>query len=250
MWYYFLLPISFPMISSQARAGSVIILAHVLFFNFMASPPYSYTDMYGTQQALPLLENVEEQYIPSGDPSSVSYIPRAARSVPHAHTVHTVHVKKVTYPLTSRLPELWLLETNQDGLETWRSIGTFLGNLQLSHDPRVLRAVANQWRIHYTKFNQFRPHRLRPSAPTPRTLECAVWTTRFNRSGPYVHSPIVLVRSAYHHSQGPPNYIRYICLPLALHLRHHRPGYLCDTVLLHARNRHLLYIALDLLDLA
>lgn len=64
MWYYFLLPISFPMISSQARAGSVIILAHVLFFNFMASPPYSYTDMYGTQQALPLSENLEEQYIP------------------------------------------------------------------------------------------------------------------------------------------------------------------------------------------
>jgi hypothetical protein len=47
--------------------------------------------------------------------------------------------------MTSRPPELWVLETNQDGLETWRSIETF----QLSQDPRVIRATENQWRIHY-----------------------------------------------------------------------------------------------------
>ena len=83
------------------------------------------------------------------DPSSVSYILRSARTVPQALTVHTIYLKKITYPMTSRQPELWVLERNHDGLETWRPVETFLGNLQLSQDPRVLRAVANQWRLHY-----------------------------------------------------------------------------------------------------
>ena len=111
----------------------------------MAAPPYPDFDMYGTYRAASLSENHEDHSIASGDPSSVSYIPRAARSFPHADTVHTIHVKKITYPMTSRPPELWVLETNQDGLETWRSIETF----QLSQDPRVIRATENQWRIHY-----------------------------------------------------------------------------------------------------
>ena len=31
-----------------------------------------------------------------------------------------------------------------------------------------------------------------PSASTPRTFECAIWTTCFSHSGPHVHSPILL----------------------------------------------------------
>ena len=83
------------------------------------------------------------------DSTSASYIPRMARTVPHASTVHTIFIKKITYPMTSRQAELWILERTEDGLENWRPVETFLGNLQLTQDHRVLRATANQWRLHY-----------------------------------------------------------------------------------------------------
>ena len=51
--------------------------------------------------------------------------------------------------MTSRQPELWILERTEDGLENWRPVETFLGNLQLTQDHRALRVTANQWRIHY-----------------------------------------------------------------------------------------------------
>ena len=51
--------------------------------------------------------------------------------------------------MTSRPDELWILERTTEGMETWRPIETFLENLHLTHDPRALRATANQWRLHY-----------------------------------------------------------------------------------------------------
>lgn len=83
------------------------------------------------------------------DITSASYIPRMARTIPHSTTVHTIFIKKITYPTTSRPDELWILERKTDGIETWKPIETFLENLQLSQDPRALRATANQWRHHY-----------------------------------------------------------------------------------------------------
>ena len=62
------------------------------------------------------------------DSASLTYIPRATRAAPQAHTVHTIYVKKVSHPLFSTRPdELWILELNSDGLETWRPIESFLG---------------------------------------------------------------------------------------------------------------------------
>ena len=49
----------------------------------MASPPYPDLDMYGPHPVVPLSEHLEEHFITSGDPLSISYIPRAAASVPH-----------------------------------------------------------------------------------------------------------------------------------------------------------------------
>ena len=83
------------------------------------------------------------------DPTSTSYIPRMARTVPHSSTVHTIFIKKITYPMTSRPDELWILERTTDGMETWRTIETFLENTQLTQDPRAVRATANQWRMYY-----------------------------------------------------------------------------------------------------
>lgn len=145
--------------------------------------------------------------ITSSDPSSVSYIPRAARLVPHAHTVHTFHVKKITYPMMSKPPELWMLETNQDGLETWRSIETVLGNLQLSQDPRVIRTLANQWRIHYDvqpislSLPVESPH---PVLPHPEHS-----SVQFGQPVSVIPDHAYILqscwgRSAHHHSQGSP----------------------------------------------
>ena len=83
------------------------------------------------------------------DITSASYIPRMARTIPHSTTVHTIFIKKITYPMTSRPDELWILERTDDGQETWRTVETFLENLQLSQDPGALRTTANQWRHYY-----------------------------------------------------------------------------------------------------
>ena len=54
------------------------------------------------------------------------------------YSSHSICEKDHVYRMTSRQPELWVLERNQDGLETWRPVETFLGNLQLSQDPTWL----------------------------------------------------------------------------------------------------------------
>ena len=69
------------------------------------------------------------------DITSTSYIPRMARMIPTSMTVHTFFVKKISFPMTSRPDELWILERTIDGTETW--------------NPNVLRTAANQWRQQY-----------------------------------------------------------------------------------------------------
>ena len=83
------------------------------------------------------------------DPTSASYIPRVARMIPNSTTVHTIFIKKITYPLTSRPDELWILERTDDGRETWKPLETFLENLHLTRDRATLRTTANQWRQYY-----------------------------------------------------------------------------------------------------
>ena len=83
------------------------------------------------------------------DPTSASYIPREARMIPNSTTVHTIFIKKITYPLTSRPAELWILERTDDGRETWRPLETFLENLHLTRDRATLRTTANHWRQYY-----------------------------------------------------------------------------------------------------
>ena len=106
-------------------------------------------NLLSTQSATTTPTTYQNHYNRADDSTSASYIPRMARTVPHSSTVHTIFIKKITYPMTSRPDELWILERTTDGMETWRPIETFLGNLQLTQDPRALRATANQWRLHY-----------------------------------------------------------------------------------------------------
>ena len=127
--------------------------------------------------------------------------------MPQAVTVNTIYVKKITYRMTSRQPELWVLERNQDGLETWCPVETFLGNLQLSQDPTVLRAIAHQWRIHYdvhpisSSSSTAVLHPVLPHPEHPNVL--------FGQPVSVIPDHTYILqscwgRSAHHHSQGAP----------------------------------------------
>ena len=189
-------------------SGSEFSLPY-LFETFisMAQPPY-FMDDHGDHRLDLIPPSTLDVNNPSGgDPSSMSYIPRATRSAPRAHIVHTIHVKKITYPLSTRPDELWILEINQDGLETWRSIESFLQNLNLTQDHRILHAVANQWRIHYD---------IQPSSTTSTSDSNHPVLPHPEHSNVRFGQPVSAIpdhtyilqacwgRSANHHSQGPP----------------------------------------------
>ena len=144
--------------------------------------------------------------------------------------------RRFTYPLTSRSPELWVLETNQDGLETWRSIETFLGNLRLSQDPRVIQATENQRRVHYDvqPISSSSPSgSLHPVLPHPEHSN-----VQFGQPVSAIPDHTFILqscwgRSAYHHSQGPPTSLYWPpsrttppASPSRLLLRHSAPTHM------------------------
>ena len=109
---------------------------------------------------------------PTDDPSSPSYLPLEARAVPQSHTVHTIHIKRISYPLTDRPDELWIVEANQDRHEQWRSQEGFLTTLRLTDDDGVIRHVTNQRRNYFNNVPALQhrdqlPHR-RPLLPHPQ----------------------------------------------------------------------------------
>ena len=141
----------------------------------------------------------------SDDPNSASYIPRAARMIPTSTTVHTIFIKKICYPFTSRPDELWILERTEDGRETWKPVETFLENMHLTRDRSALRTTANQWRQYY----DIPVHSSSPSTATPFPVLPHPEHTNVHVSQPFEAIPDQLHilqscwgRSAEHHSQG------------------------------------------------
>jgi hypothetical protein len=139
------------------------------------------------------------------DPTSASYIPRVARMIPNSTTVHTIFIKKITYPFTSRPDELWILERTEDGRETWKPLETFLENLHLTRDRATLRTTANQWRQYYDV------PVLSPSSSTATSFPVLPHPehTNVHVSQPFDAIPDQIHilqscwgRSAQHHSQG------------------------------------------------
>lgn len=122
--------------------------------------------------------------------------------------VHTIYVKRVSHPFSPRPDELWIMaELNSEGLETWRSLESFLGILYVSNDPLVLRAVANQWRLHYEVApitqTDISPH-MDPVLPHPEHSNIT-----FGQPVSVIpdHTSILQAcwgRSAHQHSQGEP----------------------------------------------
>ena len=139
------------------------------------------------------------------DPTSASYIPRVARMTPTSTTVHTIFIKKLSYPLTSRPDELWILERTADGRETWKPVETFLENMHLTRDRATLRTTANHWRQYYEIPIQSSSSSTTTSFPVLPHPE----HTNVHVSQPYEAIPDQLYilqscwgRSAQHHSQG------------------------------------------------
>ena len=142
----------------------------------------------------------------SDDPTSASYIPRAARTIPTSTTVHTIFIKKITYPFTSRPDELWILERTDDGRETWKPVETFLENMHLTRDRATLRTTANQWRQYY----DIPVHSSSSSTATSFPVLPHPEHTNVHVSQPFDAIPDHQIhilqscwgRSAQHHSQG------------------------------------------------
>ena len=139
------------------------------------------------------------------DPTTASYIPRAARMTPTSTTVHTIFTKKLSYPFTSRPDELWILERTADGRETWKPVEAFLENMHLTRDRATLRATANNWRQYYEIPIQSSSSSTATSFPVLPHPE----HTNVHVSQPYEAIPDQLYilqscwgRSAQHHSQG------------------------------------------------
>ena len=101
------------------------------------------------------------------DPMSNRYIPREARAVPHEEVVHTIEFRKITYPLTDRPAELWIVETNHRGHKHWRTLERFLDDFAISPlgappdyamaSCAHLETLALQWREYYSVPHPF-PH--------------------------------------------------------------------------------------------
>ena len=146
-----------------------------------------------------------DSHLPPDDPTSASYIPRAARMTPTSSTVHSMFIKKLSYPLSSRPAELWIVERALDGIETWKPVETFLENMHLTSDRATLRTTANHWRQYYDVPIQSSSSSTATSVPVlPHPEHSNVYVSQ-----PYEAIPDQLHilqscwgRSAQHHSQG------------------------------------------------
>ena len=158
------------------------------------------------------------------DPMSNRYIPRAARAVPHEEVVHTIEFRKITYPLTDRPAELWIVETNHRGHKHWRTLERFLDDFAicpLGAPPDYamascahLETLALQWREYYSVPHPF-PH---GGPPQVQELRRHVLPQQIDPNttfeGPHSSIPnqqplhpllrACWGRSAFRHSQGNP----------------------------------------------
>ena len=155
------------------------------------------------------------------DPISNRYIPREARAVPDEEVVHTIEFRKITYPLTDRPAELWIVEANHRGHKHWRTLERFLDDFAinpLGAPPDYamascahLETLALQWREYYNVPHPF-PH---GGPPQLQELRRHILPQQIDPNttfeGPHASIPNQqpLLRacwgcSAFRHSQGNP----------------------------------------------
>ena len=158
------------------------------------------------------------------NPMSNRYIPRAARAVPHEEVVHTIEFRKITYPLSDRPAELWIVETNHRGHKSWRTLERFLDDFVITPlgapseyamaSCAHLETLALQWRAYYDVPDPF-PQGGPPQAQELRRNFHHVLPQQIDPNttfeGPHSsipnHQPLLRAcwgRSAFRRSQGNP----------------------------------------------
>ena len=108
--------------------------------------------------------------------------------------------------MTPRPDELWIVETNSNGVETWKPIETFLETFDLTHDPAIILHSANNLRLQHqvpprevSNTSSLTTHHI---LPHPEHSDVH-FTEPFSAIPD--HTNILQAcwgRSAYHHSQG------------------------------------------------
>ena len=135
-------------------------------------------------------------------------LPADAQRVPRSTLLHTIFFKRLSFPLTSRLDELWVIEVDQSGQETWSSLEEFFGHFCPPVDPHVLQPWAASWRSHFdipTPVTHPSPDLQYPVLPQPNHARA-----RVGRPASWIpdHSHILRAcwgRSASRFTQGDPS---------------------------------------------
>ena len=76
-------------------------------------------------------------------------LPEAAQRVPRSTLLHTIYFKRISFPLTSRPDELWIVEVDHTGHEAWRPLEEFLFRFCPPVDPQLFQNWATSWREHF-----------------------------------------------------------------------------------------------------
>ena len=135
-------------------------------------------------------------------------LPETAQRVPRSTLLHTIYFKRISFPLTPRPDELWIVEVEHTGQEVWRPLEEFLAQFCPHGDPQLLQHWATSWREHFnipvptttdSQDSQF------PVLPQPNHARATV-----GRPASWIpdHSHILLAcwgRSANRFSQGDPS---------------------------------------------
>ena len=135
-------------------------------------------------------------------------LPAEAQRVPRSTLLHTILFKRLSCPLTSRQDELWVIEVDQSGQETWSSLEDFLRQFCPQLDPHALQPWATSWREHYdipAPVSPTSPELQYPVLPQPDHARA-----RAGRPASWIpdHSHILRAcwgRSARRFSQGDPS---------------------------------------------
>ena len=165
--------------------------------------------MFSVPPFVPIASNMATSQNDDTDPMSNRYIPRASRAVPHEEVVHTIEFRKITYPLTDRPAELWIVETNHRGHKHWRTLERFLDDFAISPlgappdyamaSCAHLETLALQWREYYSV-----PHPFPEGGPPQaRELRRHVLPQQIDPNTTF-ECPHSSIRSAFRHSQGNP----------------------------------------------
>ena len=57
-------------------------------------------------------------------------LPESAQRVPRSTLLHTIYFKRISFPLTPRPDELWIVEVDHTGHDVWRTVENFfIGNI-------------------------------------------------------------------------------------------------------------------------